>query len=58
VLRTAEEIETTQENMKNWLEMDEGDPELQCLVFLQVLNESSTVIIFYLFSSALTASVV
>jgi hypothetical protein len=29
VLRAAEETETTQENIQDWLELDEGDPEFQ-----------------------------
>jgi hypothetical protein len=35
VLRTAEETETTQENIQDWLELDEGgDPGFQLLFFL------------------------
>jgi hypothetical protein len=34
VLRAAEETETTQENIQHWLELDEGDPGFQLLVFL------------------------
>jgi hypothetical protein len=53
VLRAAGETETTQENIQNYLELDEGDPGLQLLVFLWLLNKGSTVIFFYLYSSAL-----
>jgi hypothetical protein len=31
VLRAAGETETKQENIQNWLELDEGDPEFQLL---------------------------
>jgi hypothetical protein len=34
MLRAAGETETTQENVKNWLQLDEGDAEFQLLVFL------------------------
>jgi hypothetical protein len=34
LLRTAGETETTQENLQDWLELDEGDPGFQLLVFL------------------------
>jgi hypothetical protein len=34
VLRAAGETDTTQENIKDRLELDEGDPEFQLLVFL------------------------
>jgi hypothetical protein len=34
VLRAAEEIETTQENIQDWLDLDEGDPGVQLLLFL------------------------
>jgi hypothetical protein len=33
-VRAAEETETTQENIEDWLELDEGDPGFQLLVFL------------------------
>jgi hypothetical protein len=35
VLRAAGETETTQEIIQDWLELDEGDPAFQLLVFLQ-----------------------
>jgi hypothetical protein len=31
VLRAAGETETTQENIQNWLQLDEGDPGFQLL---------------------------
>jgi hypothetical protein len=56
VLKAAGETETTQENIQDWLELDEGDPGFQLLDFLQLLNKGSTVIFLYLFSSALLIS--
>jgi hypothetical protein len=47
VLRAAGETEITQENIQNWLELDEGDPGFQLLVFLQFLNKGCTEIRFY-----------
>jgi hypothetical protein len=44
VLRTAVEIETTEEGMQDWLELDEGDAEFQ----LQTEEEIAAVT-FYLF---------
>jgi hypothetical protein len=38
VLRSAGETETTQDNIQDWLELDEGDPGFQLLVFLQHLK--------------------
>jgi hypothetical protein len=35
VLRAAGETETMQENIQDWLELDEGDPGFQLLVFLK-----------------------
>jgi uncharacterized protein YehS (DUF1456 family) len=32
VLRAAGETETTQENIQDWLELDEGDPGFQLLI--------------------------
>jgi hypothetical protein len=34
VLRAVGETETTQENIQNWLDLDQGDPEFQLLVLL------------------------
>jgi hypothetical protein len=31
----AGETETTQESIQDWLKLDEGDPGIQLLVFLQ-----------------------
>jgi hypothetical protein len=48
VLRAAGETETTQENIQDWLQLDEGDPGFH----LQT-EEIAVVIFFNLFSSAL-----
>jgi hypothetical protein len=45
VLRAAGETETTQENIQNWLQLDEGDPGFQLLTE----EEFAAVIFFYLF---------
>jgi hypothetical protein len=34
VLRAAGEIETTEENFQDWLQLDEAGPEFEILVFL------------------------
>jgi hypothetical protein len=34
VLRAAGETETTNENIQDWIELDEGDPGLQFLILL------------------------
>jgi hypothetical protein len=49
VLRAAGQTETTQENIQDWLELDEGDPGFQLLTE----EEIPAVIFFYLFSSVL-----
>jgi hypothetical protein len=49
VLRAAGETETTQENIQDWFQLDEGDPGFQLLI----KEEIATVIFIYLFSSAL-----
>jgi hypothetical protein len=49
VLRAAGETETTQEDIQDWLELDEGDPGFQLLTE----EEITAVIFLYLFSSAL-----
>jgi hypothetical protein len=36
VLRAAGETETTQENIQNWLELDEGDPGFQLLTVEEI----------------------
>jgi hypothetical protein len=51
-LRAAGETETMQENIQDWLQLDEGDPGFQ-FVFLWILNNGSTVIFFIYFLSAL-----
>jgi hypothetical protein len=49
VLRAAGEIETIQEHIYDWLKLDEGGPVFQLLT----KEETSAVLLFYLFSSAL-----
>jgi hypothetical protein len=49
VLRAAGQTETTQENIQDWLMLDEGDPGFQLLTE----EEISAVIFLYLFSLAL-----
>jgi hypothetical protein len=46
VLRAAGETETTQENIQDWLQLDQGDPGFE--------EEITAVILFYLLSSALS----
>jgi hypothetical protein len=53
-LRSAGEIENTQENIPDWFELAEGDPVFQLLVLLYVLNKGSPVMVLYLFPSALS----
>jgi hypothetical protein len=50
VLRAAGETETTQENIQDWLEPDEGGPRFQLLRD----KGTATVLFCYLFSSALS----
>jgi uncharacterized protein YehS (DUF1456 family) len=45
VLRAAGETETTQEDIQDWLELDEGDPGFQLLTE----EEIAAVIFCYLF---------
>jgi hypothetical protein len=47
VLRAAGETETTQENIQDWLQLDEGDPGFQ--LFLYFLNKGSTMFFFTYF---------
>jgi hypothetical protein len=44
VLRAAGEIETTQENILDWLELDEGDPGFQILT-----EEEISAVIFFIY---------
>jgi hypothetical protein len=37
-MRAAGETETTQENIQEWLGLDEGDPRFQLIVFFIVLK--------------------
>jgi hypothetical protein len=48
-LRAAGEAGTTQENIQDWLELDEGDPGFQLLTE----EEIAAVIFFYFLPSAL-----
>jgi hypothetical protein len=58
VLRTAGETETTQENVQDWLQLDEGNPGFQLLTeeeisgvifFLYVISTNLYYYIFHLF---------
>jgi hypothetical protein len=49
-LRAAGETETTQENIQDWLELDEGDPGFQLLT--EEKKIAALTFIIYLFSSA------
>jgi hypothetical protein len=44
VLRAAGETETMQENIQDWLQLDDGDPGFQLLAFLWLLNKLSIAI--------------
>jgi hypothetical protein len=48
-MRAAGQVETTPENIQDWLMLDEGDPGFQLLIE----EEISAVIFCYLFSLAL-----
>jgi hypothetical protein len=50
VLRAAGQTESTQENVQDWLELDEGDPGFQLLTEEEI---AVVIFFFYLFSSAL-----
>jgi hypothetical protein len=45
VLRAAGETETTQENIQDWLQLDEGDPGFQPLTE----EETAAVIFFFVY---------
>jgi hypothetical protein len=47
VFRAARETETSQENIQDWLKLDEEDAGIQLLT-----EEEIAAVIFYLFSSA------
>jgi hypothetical protein len=49
VLRAAGEAETSQENIQDWLQLDEGDPEFQLLT-----EEEIAAVIYFLCSSSLS----
>jgi hypothetical protein len=42
VLRAAGEIQTTQENVRDWLQLDEGDPGFQCLTEEEIVCFTGT----------------
>jgi hypothetical protein len=44
VLRAAGETETAQENIQDWIELDEGDPGFQLLT-----EEETTAVTYFLF---------
>jgi hypothetical protein len=44
VLRTAGETETTQENIQDWLELDEGDSGVQLLT-----EEETAAVLFFIY---------
>jgi hypothetical protein len=50
VLRAAGETETTQGNIQDWLQLDEGDPGFQLLTEEEI---NAMIFFYYLFSSAL-----
>jgi hypothetical protein len=45
MLRAAGETETAQENIQDWLQLDEGDPEFQLLT-----NEENVAVFFFFIS--------
>jgi hypothetical protein len=49
VLRAAGEAETTQENIQDWLEPDEGDPGVQLLTEEEI---AAVIYFYYLLPSA------
>jgi hypothetical protein len=49
-LSAAGETETTQENIQDWLELDEGDPGFQLLTEEEIAAE---IVLYCLFSSSL-----
>jgi hypothetical protein len=65
VLRAAGETETTQGNIQDWLQLDEGDPGFQFLteeeiaaaIFSSIFVSTACIIklSFHLFSSSVTA---
>jgi hypothetical protein len=55
VLRAAEEPETTQEDIQDWLQLDEGDPGFQLLTYLLFIYIGTIYIIIC--SSYLTCKV-
>jgi hypothetical protein len=53
VLRAAGETETSQENIQDWLQLDEGDPGFQLLT-----EEEIAPLIFFVFIFASTACII
>jgi hypothetical protein len=52
MLRAAGEPQTTKENIQNWLQLDEGDPGFQFVVFLQFLkNDCRVILLLFTFIS-------
>jgi hypothetical protein len=49
VLKAARETETTQENIQDWLQMDEEDPEFQLHVFQRFKSRLYSDIFFIYF---------
>jgi hypothetical protein len=49
VLRAAGETEIMQENIQDWLELNEASPGVQLLGILYFLNKGSTAIFFIYF---------
>jgi hypothetical protein len=47
VLKAVGGNETIQENIQDWIELDEGNPRFLLFVFLFYLNSDFTVIYFY-----------
>jgi uncharacterized protein YehS (DUF1456 family) len=47
VLRAARETETTQENIQDWLKLDEGDPGFQLLTEEEISAVTFCVIYFH-----------
>jgi hypothetical protein len=54
VLRAAGETETKQENIQDWLQLDDGDPGFQLLTE----EETAAVILFYIFFFISTAYII
>jgi hypothetical protein len=53
VLRATGGTETKQENIQDWLQLDDGKPWISAIFFYQFLHIGSTVIFLYFFTSVL-----